>query len=143
LHPTVALTPERVNLGVLGLRLWQRPEEPVAPERAQKPSAEKESYRWLEGEQWACEGQQRCPETLVGNVADREGDIPEWFLAALSREAADRAEFIMRARCNRRMAKGRGQSYWWQEMRTARPRGASRLRWRAEPSDRRGRLPSW
>jgi hypothetical protein len=37
LHLTVAFTPERVNLGVLGLRMWQRPEEPVAHERARKP----------------------------------------------------------------------------------------------------------
>lgn len=45
LHLTVAFTPERVNLGVLGLRMWQRPEEPVAHERARKPIEEKESYR--------------------------------------------------------------------------------------------------
>ena len=49
LHLTVAFTPQRVNRGVLGLRMWQRPEEPVAHERARKPIAEKESYRWLEG----------------------------------------------------------------------------------------------
>ena len=49
LHTTVAFTPERVNLGVLGAKLWQRPEEPVAQERARKPIEEKESYRWLEG----------------------------------------------------------------------------------------------
>lgn len=43
LHLTVAFTPERVNLGVLGFRMWQRPQEPVAPERARKPIEEKES----------------------------------------------------------------------------------------------------
>jgi hypothetical protein len=43
---TVAFTPARVNLGVLGLRIWQRPDEPVAHERARKPIEEKESYRW-------------------------------------------------------------------------------------------------
>jgi len=41
--------PERVNLGVLGTKLGQRPAEPVAHERARKPLAEKESSRWLEG----------------------------------------------------------------------------------------------
>ena len=61
LHLTVAFTPQRVNLGVLGLRMWQRPAEPVAHERARKPIAEKESYRWLGGYQLACEVQQRCP----------------------------------------------------------------------------------
>jgi len=123
LHLTVAFTPERVNLGVLGLRLWQRPPEPVAHERARKPIAEKESYRWLEGYQLACEVQQHCPETLVVNVADREGDIQECLLEAMSREGADRAEFIIRAKCNRRITKGHDQEYLWPEMQNTRPLG--------------------
>lgn len=49
LHATVAFTPERVHLGVLGAQLWQRPEQPVGRERKRKPIEEKESYRWLEG----------------------------------------------------------------------------------------------
>jgi Transposase DNA-binding len=123
LHPTVAFPPERVNLGVVGLRMGQRPEEPVAHERARKPIAEKERYRWLQGSQLACEVQQRCPNTLVVNVADREGDIQECFLEAISREAADRAEFIIRAKCNRRIAQGQGQSYLWPALQTTPPLG--------------------
>src|SRR5215470_6784096 len=123
LHLTVAFTPERVNLGVLGLRMWQRPEEPVAHERARKPIEEKESYRWLEGYQLACEVQQRCPTTLVVNVADREGDIQECFLEAMNREAADRAEFIIRAKCNRRLTTGHDQEYLWPAMQKTRPLG--------------------
>jgi hypothetical protein len=49
LHLTAAFTPERVNLGVGGMKVWQRPEEPVAQQRKRNPIAEKESYRWLEG----------------------------------------------------------------------------------------------
>ena len=49
LHATVAFTPERVNMGVLGAKLWQRPEQPVGRERKRKPIEEKERYRWLEG----------------------------------------------------------------------------------------------
>jgi hypothetical protein len=49
LHLTVAFTPERVNVGVVGMKVWQRPEEPVAQQRKRNPIAEKESYRWLEG----------------------------------------------------------------------------------------------
>jgi Transposase DNA-binding len=45
LHPTVALTPERVNLGVVGMKVWQRPEQPVAQQRKSQPMAEKERYR--------------------------------------------------------------------------------------------------
>ncbi len=43
LHPSVAFTPERVNLGVLTQQFWQRPEEPVGHLRAQRPIEEKES----------------------------------------------------------------------------------------------------
>jgi transposase-like protein/transposase Tn5 family protein len=124
LHLTVAFTPQRVNLGVLGLRMWQRPDEPVAHERARKPIAEKESYRWLEGYQMACEVQQRCPNTLVVNVADREGDIQECFVEAMDRAVAERAEFIIRAKCNRRIATGQPQSYLWPEMQRTRPLGS-------------------
>src|SRR5262249_43539230 len=123
LHLTVAFTPERVNLGVLGLRMWQRPEEPVAHERARKSIAEKERYRWLEGYQVGCEGQPRCPTTLVVNVADREGDIQECFLEAMSCAAADRAEFIIRAKCTRRITIDQDQGYLWPERQSPPPLG--------------------
>jgi hypothetical protein len=124
LHPTVVFTPERMNLGVLGLQVWQRPEQPVAQERHRKPLEEKESYRWLQGYQLACEVQQRCPDTLVVNVADREGDIHEWFLDAMRRLSGERAEVIIRAKCNRRLAKGKEPRYLWEEMQQARPAGS-------------------
>ena len=57
------------------------------------------------------------------NVADREGDIQECFLEALSRAAADRAEFIGRAKCNRRITTGQDQRYLWPEMQSTRPLG--------------------
>jgi hypothetical protein len=111
LHPTVAFTPARLNLGVLGLQRWQRPEQPVAQERHRKPRAENERSRWLEGYQLACEVQQRCPNTLVVNVADREGDLHEWFLEARQRLPGERAECISRAKGNRRLAKGTEPRY--------------------------------
>jgi hypothetical protein len=123
LHTTGVFTPERVNLGVLGAKLWQRPEEPVAHERARKPIEEKESYRWLEGYTLACEVQQACPQTVVVSVADCEGDIQEWFLDAMNRPAEERAEFLIRAKCNRRLAPGAAHGYLWEEMQAARPLG--------------------
>jgi hypothetical protein len=85
LHPTVAVTAARMNLGGLGLQVWQRPEPPVAQERHRKPLEAKERYRWLAGYQLACEVQQSGPETLVVTVADREGGFHEWCLAAMRR----------------------------------------------------------
>lgn len=65
LHATVAFTPERVNVGVRGAKVWQRPEQPVGHKRKHKPIEEKEGYRWLEGDALAGEGQQACPQTAV------------------------------------------------------------------------------
>jgi hypothetical protein len=124
LHPTVAFTPERLNLGVLEVKLWQRPEERVAHLRSNKPIEEKESYRWLESYRVACEVQRACPETLIVNVADREGDIHEVFLEATTEPREEQAEFLIRAKCNRRIAKGDDEnSYLWEEMQAARPLG--------------------
>jgi len=125
LHPTVAFTPDRVNLGVLGAKFWQRPEMPVAHERSRKPIEEKESYRWLESYALACEVQKRCPETTVISVADREGNIGEWFMDAENRPAEEKAEFIVRAKCNRRTEKNAGEhSYLWDELSECRALGS-------------------
>jgi hypothetical protein len=64
LHPTVVFTPERINVGVVGMKVWQRPEQPVVQQRKRKPIEEKESYRWLEGYQCAYKVKQACPATL-------------------------------------------------------------------------------
>jgi hypothetical protein len=121
LHTTVAFTPERVNMGVLGAKLWQRPEQPVGREHKHKLIEEKESYHWLEGYALACEVQQACVETAVVSVADCEGDIQEWFLDAMQRSPHERAEFLIRAKCNRRLTPGAAHGYLWEEMQAARP----------------------
>jgi hypothetical protein len=123
LHATVAFTPERVNMGVRGAKLWQRPEPPVGHKRKQRPIEEKESYRWLEGYALACEMQQACPQTVVVSVADCEGDIQEWFLDAMGRAGEERAEFLIRAKCNRRLAPGAAHGYLWEELQEARSLG--------------------
>jgi len=115
-HRTVALTPERVNVGVSGMQRWQRPEEPVAHQRKRKPIAEKESDRWLEGPQDACKVKQACRAPLVVHMAAREGDIQEWLVDARRRESHQRAEVIIRATCHRRLAPGAAQRYVWAEM---------------------------
>jgi len=95
------------------MKVWQRPEEPGAPQRKSKPIEEKESYRWLEGYRGACEIKQPCPATLVVTMADREGDIQEWLADARRREPPQRAEVIIRAKCHRRLAPGAAQRYVW------------------------------
>jgi hypothetical protein len=110
LHPTVAFTPARMTLGVLGLQGWQRPAPPVALMCHRKPITEQGSSRWWPGSQLACEVQQRCPNTRVVHVADREGDIRAWFRGAARRSPGERAECIIRATCDRRIAPGKDAS---------------------------------
>lgn len=117
LHLSVAFTPVRDNLGVIDAKFWQRPEEKVAHLREKKPIEEKESYRWLESYEQACLVQKQCPETLILNVADREGDIHEWFQLVQSKPIEERAEILVRAKCNRRVNQGDEEySYLWDEL---------------------------
>ena len=97
----------------------------MGQERKRKPIEEKESARWLEGYQLACEVQQSCPDTRVVNVADREGDIHEWFLDAMRRVPEARAECMIRAKGNRRLASGTAPRYVWEGMQKARAAGRS------------------
>jgi hypothetical protein len=48
-------------------------------------------------------------------MAAREGDLQEWFVDVMRREPGQRAECIVRAKANRRLAPGAAQRYWWAE----------------------------
>jgi hypothetical protein len=98
------------------MKVWQRPEQPVAQQRKSKPLEAKASYRWLEGYQCACEVKQACPATLVVHRADRDGDIQEWFVDTMRREPDQRAECMIRATCHRRIVPGAAPRYVWAEM---------------------------
>lgn len=97
MHPTIAITPHRLCLGVIGADIWKRDEKSPRKERRNKPINEKESHHWLNGYQTACEISSIVPETLIVNVADREGDIYEWFLETEEYSPNTRAQWIIRA----------------------------------------------
>jgi hypothetical protein len=105
LHPTIAITPHRVCLGVVGAEIWERTEKSPRSERRNKPINEKESSIWLDGYHTACEISSQVPETLIVNIADREGDIYEWFLETEEYSHDTRAEWIIRAAQNRLLDK--------------------------------------
>ncbi|MCF6152313.1 hypothetical protein [Candidatus Kuenenia stuttgartiensis] len=102
-HVTLAVTPERLCLGVLDAELWVRDFEDrdKNDKRNQKPIGEKESYRWLEGYRRVCELSEQLPGTMLVSISDREGDIYECFWESVCMDEGKRAEFIIRG-CNDR-----------------------------------------
>jgi hypothetical protein len=82
LHSTIAVTPERLNLGSVDANFWSR-----APEagddngkvRDNLPIEKKESFRWLQSYRVACEIARDAPNTQIIYMTDREGDIVEIF----------------------------------------------------------------
>jgi hypothetical protein len=83
LHPTLALTPERVPLGLLAAYSWAR--EPGSLGQAKDPSRpleEKESVRWVDGFARVNELAEQLTDTRLTYIADREGDIYDLFVEA-------------------------------------------------------------
>lgn len=103
LHPTVAFTPERLCLGVVKAAYWPRDTQSPRKERRHKGVDEKESGRWLESYQESCALQGQLPDTLVVNLADREGDIYEWFVEYADYAPETRAQWLVRAAQDRRL----------------------------------------
>jgi hypothetical protein len=83
-HTTLALTPERVSLGLLAQETWTRPEVPPTERvhRRKRPLAEKESQRWCSSLAAVNTARRACPETRFISVGDREADMYDLFVAA-------------------------------------------------------------
>jgi Transposase DNA-binding/Transposase Tn5 dimerisation domain len=108
LHPTIAVTPERLNLGIVDANFWHRQPEVAEKNSASRtvrdkaPIEEKESYRWLQSYLKACEIARDAPETQIINITDREGDIIEIFETAHEQtKEGSFAYFIVRSQYNR------------------------------------------
>ena len=97
-HVQLAVTPERLPLGVVDVISWGRDPEDYQKNdrRKQKPIEEKESYRWLLGYRRACAVAAAVPGTQIISISDREGDIYECFVEART-IAGPRADWIIRA----------------------------------------------
>ena len=99
LHPSLAVTPERLCLGVVDMQTWAREKLGVAKQRNSKSIKEKESYRWLKGYDAANTIALAAPDTTIVSVADREGDIYE-LLEKMPSEA-NKAYWLVRSQHNR------------------------------------------
>jgi hypothetical protein len=112
LHGTLAFTPERLPLGVLQAHLWTRERQHHGDnrQRNKKPLSDKESKRWLQSFEVACQLAGQLEHTQVVSVADREGDLYEVLAAALRPGAG--AAVLIRAQHDRRVVAGRARQLW-------------------------------
>jgi len=95
-HPTLAVTPGGVALGVIDAWIWARgPKE--------QPQV-KESTRWVEGYEIVADLAEQTPHTRLVYVADREGDLRELMDAAERRGTP--ADWLVRAQHNRNTVAG-------------------------------------
>jgi len=101
-HVQLAVTPDRLCLGVVGVESFDRAAESLgrAEERRTLPIEQKESFRWLKGYRLACELAAACPDTQVVSIADREADIYDIFVEARQQPGV-KAEYIIRAQEDR------------------------------------------
>lgn len=101
LHPTYAVTPDRLPLGVLDAWMWARQPKGQDGQRA----GVRESERWIEGYERVAELAQRLPQSQLVYVADREGDM-----AALMRRAqqlGNPAHWLIRSSHDRNLGQSR------------------------------------
>jgi hypothetical protein len=110
LHPTIAVTPERLCLGVIDTYHWAREElhhwesrEEKNRENHKVPLKEKESYKWLISYKKAQEIAMLTPDTQIVTVADREGDLYDLYHEAFTSTQISSAYWLIRAMVNRRL----------------------------------------
>lgn len=107
LHATIAITPDKLNLGLVQANFWHRELEVAAKTSTYRTARdktaieEKESYRWLESYRKACEIAKEVPGTQIINITDREGDIIEVFELAELQEGNVGAYYIIRSQHDR------------------------------------------
>lgn len=91
IHPTLAITPERLCLGVVDQWSWVRDSEDHGGKdrqhRLKRSLEEKESLRWVEGYRRVCDWQSTLSQTRLVYVADRDSDLFELFEEGQSGEA--------------------------------------------------------
>jgi hypothetical protein len=80
-HTTLALTPERVPLGLLQQQVWARDKDVRRnQDHKQRPIEQKESQKWLSSLEAVSVARAECPDTHFVSVGDREADVYDLFL---------------------------------------------------------------
>jgi hypothetical protein len=99
MHSMLAVTPDGLPLGVLGMKTWVRNDSELGKKatRKKRPIHQKESYKWIEGLQHLDTLSKLVPQTQLVSVCDREADIYDLFAA--SREPG--VQWLVRAAWDR------------------------------------------
>lgn len=106
LHPTLAVTPDRVPLGCLRGFAWTRDPKLHGKKKDRNAAIqEKESFRWIEGYRGVSELAREAPQTQLIYVADRESDIYDLFVEAQTVQG-QRADLLIRAAQDRKLFDG-------------------------------------
>lgn len=98
LHPTYAVTPDRLPLGVIDAWMWAREKLDA---NGIRPGM-KESTRWIEGYGRVAEMAAEMPGTRLVYVADREADMIE--LMKYAQTNGTPADWLVRAKTDRALA---------------------------------------
>ena len=98
-HTTLAITPERVPLGLLAQQVWARDPDDIGKRarRKQLPISQKESQKWLHSLDAVCTARDCCPHTRLVSVGDREADVYD----VLAAERPAGVDLLIRAAWNR------------------------------------------
>lgn len=114
-HTTLAVTPERLPLGLLAQRNWVRDEATFGalPSNKKRAIGDKESIKWLESVAALTVAREAAPHTTFVSVGDREADVYELF--AMQRPAG--VELLVRACWNR--AVDSAHRYLWETVQAA------------------------
>lgn len=107
LHPSLAITPERLCLGVIDMQTWTREELGKSKHRKKIPIENKESYCWLKGYEASNEIALAAPNTIIVNIADRESDIYE--LLEKTPSETNKAYWLVRSQHNRALLNKDGE----------------------------------
>jgi len=106
IHPTLAITPDRLCLGVVDQWTWVRDAEDHGGKDRQhrllRSLEEKESLRWVEGYRRVCDWQSTLSQTRLVYVADGDSDLFELFEEGETGEA----DWLIRASQDRALADG-------------------------------------
>jgi hypothetical protein len=89
-HTTLAITPDRVPLGLLAQQVWARDPDDIgkSARRRQLPISQKESQKWLHSLEAVFTARDCCPKTRLVSVGDREADVYD-LLSAPRPEGVD------------------------------------------------------